>query len=183
MTTEADIEPELSDLEISSIENLRHLQPYGEENNAPLFLMRNCTIISSRPLKDGKYTSFTAEYKGAQFKFCLLDTSCGVALKLIMALERDVEGVLEQYADLAAIGTIGDVVALTGENRIIVKRGLLEMQYSENQGLQALINAAGLDAESITSTGIAFGLCPRINAAGDVYKRQYRLSRIQPRYR
>ena len=40
------------------------------------------------------------------------------------------------------------------------------MQYSENQGLQALINAAGLDAESITSTGIAFGLCPRINAAG-----------------
>ena len=91
---------------------------------------------------------------------------CGVALKLIMALERDVEGVLEQYADLAAIGTIGDVVALTGENRIIVKRGLLEMQYSENQGLQALINAAGLDAESITSTGIAFGLCPRINAAG-----------------
>ena len=57
---------------------------------------------------------------------------CGVALKLIMALERDVEGVLEQYADLAAIGTIGDVVALTGENRIIVKRGLLEMQYSEN---------------------------------------------------
>ena len=91
---------------------------------------------------------------------------CGVALKLIMALECDVEGVLEQYADLAAIGTIGDVVALTGENRIIVKRGLLEMQYSENQGLQALINAAGLDAESITSTGIAFGLCPRINAAG-----------------
>ena len=71
---------------------------------------------------------------------------CGVALKLIMALERDVEGVLEQYADLAAIGTIGDVVALTGENRIIVKRGLLEMQYSENQGLLALINAAGLDA-------------------------------------
>ena len=69
MTVEADIEPELSDLEISSIENLRHLQPYGEENNAPLFLMRNCTVLSSRPLKDGKYTSFTAEYKGSQFKF------------------------------------------------------------------------------------------------------------------
>lgn len=75
MTTEADIEPELSDLEISSIENLRHLQPYGEENNAPLFLMRNCTIISSRPLKDGKYTSFTAEYKGSQFKFLCFGTS------------------------------------------------------------------------------------------------------------
>lgn len=91
---------------------------------------------------------------------------CGVALKLIMALEHDTDGVLEQYADLAAIGTIGDVVPLTGENRIIVKRGLLEMQYSENQGLLALIHAAGLDEENITSTGIAFGLCPRINAAG-----------------
>ncbi len=92
---------------------------------------------------------------------------CGVALKSsLWHWNVMLKVFFEQYADLAAIGTIGDVVALTGENRIIVKRGLLEMQYSENQGLQALINAAGLDAESITSTGIAFGLCPRINAAG-----------------
>lgn len=91
---------------------------------------------------------------------------CGVALKLIMALEHDVEGVLEQYSDLAAIGTVGDVVPLTGENRVIVRRGLSEMQYTENLGVISLIEAAGLDAENITSTGVAFGLCPRINAAG-----------------
>lgn len=91
---------------------------------------------------------------------------CGVVLKLIMAMENDIEGVLEQYADIAAIGTIGDVVALTGENRVIVRRGLSEMQYTENQGVLALISAAGLDEEDMTSTGVAFGLCPRINAAG-----------------
>jgi len=91
---------------------------------------------------------------------------CAVALKLIMAMEQDIDGMLEQYADLAAIGTIGDVVPLTGENRIIVRRGLSEMQYSENEGLLSLISAAGLDPEDMTSTGIAFGLCPRINAAG-----------------
>ncbi|MBP3923261.1 MAG: single-stranded-DNA-specific exonuclease RecJ [Ruminiclostridium sp.] len=91
---------------------------------------------------------------------------CAVALKLIMAMEQDTEGVLEQYSDIAAIGTVGDVVPLTGENRIIVRRGLSEMQYSENEGLLSLISASGLDEENMTSTGIAFGLCPRINAAG-----------------
>lgn len=91
---------------------------------------------------------------------------CGVVLKLIMALEGDADGVLEQYSDIASIGTIGDIVPLTGENRIIVKRGLSEIPYSENMGLIALIRAAGLNEESITSTGVAFGICPRINAAG-----------------
>ena len=91
---------------------------------------------------------------------------CGVALKLIMALEQDTEGVLEQYGDIAAIGTVGDIVPLTGENRIIVKNGLMNMSVSENEGLRALIDAAGLDAEDMTATAVAFGLCPRINAAG-----------------
>ncbi len=91
---------------------------------------------------------------------------CAVALKLIMAMEQDIDGILEQYADITAIGTVGDVVALTGENRIIVRRGLSEMQYSENEGLLSLVSAAGLDIENMTTSGIAYGLCPRINAAG-----------------
>ncbi|MCH5323822.1 MAG: single-stranded-DNA-specific exonuclease RecJ [Eubacterium sp.] len=97
---------------------------------------------------------------------CKYIAGCVVALKLIMALEHDTESVLEQYADLACIGTIGDVVPLVGENRIIVKAGLSEMEYSENSGLQALISAAGLHADAMTATAVAFGLCPRINAAG-----------------
>ena len=75
MTAEADLEPLAEDLEISSIENLKYMQPFGEQNSTPLFLMRECSILSSRPLKDGKYTSFTAEYKGKSLKFLCFSIS------------------------------------------------------------------------------------------------------------
>ncbi len=97
---------------------------------------------------------------------CKYIAGCAVALKLIMALEHDVDSVLEQYADLACIGTVGDVVPLIGENRVIVKAGLSEMEYSDNLGLKAIISAAGLHAEDMTASAVAFGICPRINAAG-----------------
>ncbi|MCL2076972.1 MAG: single-stranded-DNA-specific exonuclease RecJ [Oscillospiraceae bacterium] len=95
---------------------------------------------------------------------------CGVVLKLIMAMEDDIEGVLEQFADLAAIGTIGDVVPLSSENRVIVRRGLEIMPYTENVGLYKLLRQCGFLNEdkdnSITATSLSFTVCPRINAAG-----------------
>jgi single-stranded-DNA-specific exonuclease len=99
---------------------------------------------------------------------------CGVVLKLIMALENDIMGVLEQFADLAAIGTIGDVVPLFGENRIIVKHGLEIMPYTENLGLYKLLKQSGfsndedngLDPVKLTAHALSFTVCPRINAAG-----------------
>lgn len=97
---------------------------------------------------------------------CKYLAGCGVALKLIMALENDCETVLEQYADLACIGTMGDSVPLVGENRIIVRTGINGMEYTENAGLYALINAAGLHADNMSAIGVSFGLCPRINAVG-----------------
>ena len=93
----------------------------------------------------------------------------GVAFKLITALEDgDYEAMLENYGDLVAIGTIGDVVTLTGENRVLVKRGLELLQNTENQGLLALIDLAGLSGKEITAQSIAFGIAPRINAAGRI---------------
>ena len=92
---------------------------------------------------------------------------CGVALKLIMALEGDSESILMQYADIAAVGTIGDIVSLEGENRIIVRKGLEYMNRTENYGLLQLLRQSGAaEDEEITSTFIAFSICPRINAAG-----------------
>ena len=91
----------------------------------------------------------------------------GVALKLTAALDGgSYEMVLESFAPLAAIGTIGDVVPLVGENRTLVRRGMQLMPMSESAGLQALITAAGLNGGELTAGKIAFGLCPRINAAG-----------------
>jgi len=97
---------------------------------------------------------------------------CGVVLKLIMALEDgDVDGVLEQFADIVAIGTIGDVVPMLGENRTIVKRGLEIMPFTENIGLYKLLRQSGFsleeeDSERLTASALSFTVCPRINAAG-----------------
>ncbi|MBQ9383284.1 MAG: single-stranded-DNA-specific exonuclease RecJ [Ruminiclostridium sp.] len=92
---------------------------------------------------------------------------CGVVLKLIMAMEGDSDSVLTQYADIAAIGTVGDIVKLDGENRIIVREGLRLMENTENMGLNRLLAASGHeDGTEITSTFLQFSICPRINAAG-----------------
>lgn len=91
----------------------------------------------------------------------------GVALKLLCALEEDEGFVLEQYSDLAAIGTVGDVMPLRGENRFIVRRGLDSICNRQNLGVDRLLRAAGVNGE-ITATTLAFSVCPRINAAGRV---------------
>jgi single-stranded-DNA-specific exonuclease len=90
---------------------------------------------------------------------------CGVVLKLIAALENsDSLYAIEQYGDLAAIGTIADIVTLSDENRHIASLGLQNIEYSENVGLHCLMKKAGISGTDATS--IAFVLCPRINAAG-----------------
>ena len=92
----------------------------------------------------------------------------GVVLKLLTALEGDGEFVLDSYADLAAVATIGDVVPLKGENRYIVGRGLENIRREQNAGLSQLIASAGRSCAKITSADLAFAVCPRINAAGRV---------------
>ena len=93
----------------------------------------------------------------------------GIAFKLLMALEDgagDVEDLLEAYSDLAAIGTIGDIVPLTGENRTLIRAGLERLSQSDRPGVQALLENAGIAGKSLTSTNVAFTLVPRINATG-----------------
>ncbi len=88
----------------------------------------------------------------------------GVALKLCAALDGgDYEAVCEQYLDLCAVATVADVMPLTGENRVIVSRGLRLLENTENPGLRALLD--GLDKKPVTSSFIAFNIAPRINAA------------------
>lgn len=98
----------------------------------------------------------------------------GVALKLAEALmcvlgwERPRrERLVDSLLKLVAIATVADVVPLTGENRVIVKRGLSGLDRVANPGLRALLDVAGVEAGTAPSARqVAFQIAPRINAAG-----------------
>ncbi len=92
----------------------------------------------------------------------------GVAFKLVLALggpERRQE-LLAEYADLTAIGTVADVMQLTGENRAIVRLGLQALEHTRRPGLRSLIHEAGAEGKPLTATTIGYTLAPRINASG-----------------
>lgn len=92
----------------------------------------------------------------------------GVAYKLLAALAADLglrAGAEHAFLDLVAIGTIADVVPLTGENRLLVRHGLAALNQTRKRGIAALLRGASI-TPPITSRNIAFGLAPRLNAAG-----------------
>ncbi len=98
----------------------------------------------------------------------------GVAFKLVQALlgtlgwpDGKVRRMTESFLKLVAIGTVADVVPLTGENRILVKHGLEGLRSPRNPGLKALLSVAGFQPGSMPSAGqVAFRIAPRLNAAG-----------------
>ena len=98
----------------------------------------------------------------------------GVTFKLVQALMQGlgwaperIAKLTESFLKMVALATVADVVPLTGENRIIVKRGLEGFDQVRNPGLKALLNVAGFEDGARPSAGqIAFRVAPRINAAG-----------------
>ena len=96
----------------------------------------------------------------------------GVAFKLVQAIVRvasrkpDISCYLKDYIDLAALGTIADMVPMIDENRVIVRIGLPIVASGRNHGLAALCKVAGLPANEISVRDVLFALSPRINAAG-----------------
>jgi len=92
----------------------------------------------------------------------------GLAYKLAEALFSTLEhpGDLLDYLDLVALGTVADLVPLTGENRSLVRGGLGYIRQPHRQGIMALIGVSGLTASRINTGDISFALAPRLNAAG-----------------
>lgn len=93
----------------------------------------------------------------------------GVALKLIQGLFEQaglVQQDWEKYIDLVCLGTVADIVPLKGENRILVKHGLPQINSGKRPGLQALIKVSGIRSEVLGTRELGFGLAPRLNAAG-----------------
>ncbi len=90
----------------------------------------------------------------------------GVAFKLAAALSGDQEALLDEYCDLLCLGTVADVMPLTGENRAMVWRGLQALANPKRVGLAALMAECGALRPPITAGTIGYTLAPRINAAG-----------------
>lgn len=144
---------------ISAIEEVKYAASLGvdmviTDHHQPLDILPDAVAVVNPHRSDCK-SSFK-ELCGA-----------GVTFKLIAALEDgDYQTVLDDYAELVAIGTIGDIVPLVDENRALVKYGLQMLPVTENIGIHALLEVAGIQPDHITAQNIAFGLVPRINAAG-----------------
>ena len=133
-----------------------HEVPYREENGERQMVLPPADAILNPKQYDCPYPN---------------KNLCGavVAFKYITALyERfGVSGKeLEDYYELTAIATVGDVMDLQGENRILVKEGLRRLKNTQNMGLQELIRANGLEDGKITAYHIGFVLGPCINASG-----------------
>ncbi len=92
----------------------------------------------------------------------------GVAYKLVYALSGCDKKIMEQYSEAASIGTIADMVPLTGENRFIAHFGLKNLKTTKNIGLSALMEVSGIEKTQVTSSNISFALAPRLNAAGRI---------------
>lgn len=93
----------------------------------------------------------------------------GVAYKLLQAFFQASnlpDSRLQEHLDLVALGTIADIVPLTGENRILARFGLERLRSSLKPGLVALLEASGLAGRALESSHIVFILGPRLNAAG-----------------
>ena len=98
---------------------------------------------------------------------CKTLSGAGVAFKLAAALDGDsCAELLPFYGDLAALGTIADIMVLEGENRTLVKAGLALLQQTDRPGLAALMETSGLAGKQLAAENVSFGLAPRLNAAG-----------------
>lgn len=94
----------------------------------------------------------------------------GVAFKLVCALAQRFSryDLPDDIIDLAALGTVADVVPLLGENRVIVKNGLEKIRNNPNLGIKALTKVSGIDICAVDTYHISFMLAPRLNAAGRI---------------
>jgi single-stranded-DNA-specific exonuclease len=91
----------------------------------------------------------------------------GVAFKLACGLSHYYPEIIpDEYLDLVALGTIADIVPLLGENRYLVKGGLIQINQHRRQSLFSLLGAAGLSDRKITASDISFQVAPRINSSG-----------------
>ena len=150
-----------------------HEVPYIETNGDKEYLLPPADAVVDPHRPDCGYP-----FKGlcgAAVAYKLVETLCDV-------MQRDPED-MDYLMENVAIATVGDVMDLTGENRIFVKQGLEMLKRTHNPGLKALIECTGIDVERLNAYHIGFVIGPCINASGrlDTAKRALELLNARTR--
>lgn len=149
-----------------------HEVPYEEQDGKRRYLLPPAAAVVNPKQEDCSYP-----FSGI----------CGavVALKLMQVL-FEAEGMgqetpIEEFLEMAAFATVGDVMELVDENRILVKYGLRALEQSKNQGLRALLEVCQLNGKRLSAYHIGFVLGPCMNATGrlDTAKRALELLQCQ----
>jgi single-stranded-DNA-specific exonuclease len=143
------------DTGISAVDEINYIQELGmdvivtDHHEPPEVLPKALAVINPKK-------------PGCPYPFKQL-AGVGVAFKLAHAMLGRIP---EELLEIAAIGTVADLMPLVDENRLIVKLGLERMQSSAYAGIRALLGVAGVERKEVTATHIGFALAPRINASG-----------------
>lgn len=147
------------DCGIDAVDEINELSKMGidviiTDHHTPKEILPEAHVIIDAKLKNCPYPF--SELAGA-----------GVAFKVLQALflENNRDNIID-YIDLAGLGTIADIVPLTGENRIIATLAIDKLEERKNIGLKYLMNLCGLKEKKIRSSDVVFKIAPRINAAG-----------------
>jgi len=92
----------------------------------------------------------------------------GVAFKLVCALEGDhlSDEIFNLYIELVAVGTVADVMPVIGENRELIRRGLIVLNSNPRSGFRSLLHEVNIEPGKVTAASIGFTIAPRLNAAG-----------------
>jgi single-stranded-DNA-specific exonuclease len=153
------------DCGVSNFQEIKQAKKYSidtiitDHHHGPKILPEAVAILNPI-IKDEKYP----------FKYL---SGCGVAFKFIQALLEDFnysakESFEKWLLDMVALGTVADISQLVGENRTLVKYGLVVLAKTKNLGLQKLMNVSGIDNKKINTHTIGFQIAPRINSAGRI---------------
>lgn len=134
-----------------------HEVPYEETEGKRQYILPPADAVVNPKQEDCPYP-----FKG----LCGAAVAYKLVLCLYQAFEKDRASAEEEFLEIAAMATIGDVMDLQDENRIIVKEGLQRLKHTKNRGLRALMAICKIEPESLSSYHIGFIIGPCLNAGG-----------------
>jgi len=139
-----------------------HMDTIITDHHEPPAELPDAYAIINHKQKDCSYPEKNLAGVGVAFNLLV---ACRRAMREAGLLPEEIN--LKRYLDMVALGTVADVMPLTGVNRIFVKYGLEEIAEARRPGIEALLNISRVDRNAgITARDIAFKLAPRLNAAG-----------------